>query len=104
MVPAEGDAWRLAAYESGRVTVLHDMIPSEWAMGIGEDRAKAFQKLAERSARWRKEPATPGQLSRLVREGLPEKALPRVRTKGEASDLTVRIQGRRAMGKLGVRV
>jgi hypothetical protein len=104
MVPAEGDAWRLASYENGRVTVLHDMIPSEWAMGIGEDRAKAFQKLAERSARWRNEPASMGQKSRLLREGLPEKALPRVRTKGDASDLTVRIQGRRAMGKLGVRV
>jgi superfamily II DNA or RNA helicase len=102
MVPAGIDTWRLAAYEQGRVNVLHEALPSDWAMGIGEDRAKAFQKLAERSARWRGEPVTPAQLTRLMREGLPEKALPRVRTKGDASDLTTRIQGRRAMRKLGV--
>jgi ATP-dependent helicase IRC3 len=104
MAPVGIDTWKLASYEGGRVTVLHDMIPSEWAMGIGEDRAKAFQKLAERSARWRNEPVTSGQISRLLREGLPEKAVPRVRTKGDASDLTTRIQGRRAMKKLGVPV
>jgi superfamily II DNA or RNA helicase len=102
MVPEGLDTWRLASYENGRITVLHDAIPSDWAMGIGEDRAKAFQKLAERSARWRDQPVTPAQLTRLMREGLPEKAIPRVRTKGEASDLTTRIQGRRAVRKLGV--
>lgn len=102
MAPEGLDTWKLASYENGRVTVLHDMIPSDWAMGIGEDRAKAFQKLAERSARWRSQPVSMPQLNRLLREGLPEKALPRVRTKGEASDLTTRIQGRRAMRKLGV--
>jgi superfamily II DNA or RNA helicase len=102
MVPEGMDTWKLAAYQDGRVKVLHDALPSDWAMGIGEDRAKAFQKLVERGTRWRNEPATPGQKSRLLREGLPEKALPRVRTKGDASDLTVRIQGRRAMRKLGV--
>lgn len=102
MVPEGLDTWKLASYENGRVTVLHDVLPSDWAMGIGEDRAKAFQKLAERSARWRNQPVTPAQLTRLMREGLPEKAIPRVRTKGEASDLTTRIQGRRAVRKLGV--
>jgi hypothetical protein len=35
---------------------------------------------------------------------LPEKALPRVRTRGEAADLLTRIQGRRAVKKLGVSV
>jgi superfamily II DNA or RNA helicase len=102
MVPEGLDTWKLASYENGRVNVLHDMIPSEWAMGIGEDRAKAFQKLAERSARWRNQPASQLQKSRLLREGLPEKALPRVRTAGEAADLVTRIQGRRAAKKLGV--
>ena len=77
-------------------------IPVDWAMGIGEDRAKAFQKLAERTARWRNGPVSDLQKGRLVREGLPEKALPRVKTKGEAADLLTRIQGRRAVRKLGV--
>lgn len=102
MAPVGADTWKLASYEAGRVNVLHDAIPSDWAMGIGEDRAKAFQKLAERSARWRNAPVSTAQLSRLLREGVPEKVIPRVRTKGEASDLTTRIQGRRAMRKLGV--
>lgn len=102
MVPEGIDTWRLAAYEAGRVNVLHDAIPSEWAMGIGEDRAKAFQKLAERSARWRNQPVSQLQKSRLLREGLPERALVRVRTAGDAADLVTRIQGRRALRKLGV--
>lgn len=104
MVPEGLDTWKLASYEANRITVLHDALPSDWAMGIGEDRAKAFQKLAERSARWRNQPVSPAQLSRLVREGLPEKALPRVRTKGDAADLVTRIQGRRAVKRLGVQV
>lgn len=102
MVPEGTDTWRLAAYESGKVHVLHDALPSDWAMGIGEDRAKAFQKLAERQARWRNRPVTDVQRGRLLREGLPEKMLPRVRTQGEAADLVTRIQGRRAIKKLGV--
>ena len=102
MVPAGVDVWKLATYESGRVSVLHDTLPSDWAVGIGEDRAKAFQKLAERSARWRNMPASTLQKSRLLREGLPETALPRVRTRGDAADLLTRIQGRRAVKKLGV--
>jgi superfamily II DNA or RNA helicase len=104
MVPEGVDTWRLAAYEKGKVNVLHDALPSDWAMGIGEDRAKAFQKLVERSARWRKSPVTDRQKTRLIREGLPESALPRVRTAGEAADLVTRIQGRRAVRKLGVQL
>lgn len=102
MVPEGLDTWRLATYRNGRVDVLHDEIPADWAMGIGEDRAKAFQKLVERSARWLGEPVSDLQKGRLLREGLPEKALPRVRTRGEAADLLTRIQGRRAVRKLGV--
>jgi hypothetical protein len=71
-------------------------------MGIGEDRVKAFQKLAERDARWLQQPVSDLQKGRLVREGLPEKALPKVRTRGDAADLLTRIQGRRAVKKLGV--
>lgn len=102
MVPEGTDTWKLASYESNRLHVLHEALPADWAMGIGEDRAKAFQKLAERSARWRGAPATDVQRGRLLREGLPEKALPRVRTKGDAADLLTRIQGRRAVKRLGV--
>jgi superfamily II DNA or RNA helicase len=102
MAPRGVDTWTLAAYENGRVEVLHEEIPSDWAMGIGEDRAKAFQKLVERSARWLNEPVSISQKGRLVREGLPEKHLGRVRTKGEAADLLTRISGRRAVKKLGV--
>lgn len=102
MVPVGVETWKLAAYENGKVKILHDTLPSDWAVGIGEDRAKAFQKLAERTARWRNVPASQLQKSRLLREGLPEKALPRVRTQGDAADLLTRIQGRRAVKKLGV--
>lgn len=102
MVPEGIDTWKLAKYEGGRVQVLHDALPSQWAMGIGEDRAKAFQKLAERQARWRNQPVSQLQKGRLLREGLPERALGRVRTQGEAADLVTRIQGRRAVKKLGV--
>lgn len=102
MVPVGVETWKLAAYENGKVKILHDTLPSDWAVGIGEDRAKAFQKLAERQARWRSMPASTLQKSRLLREGLPEKALPRVRTQGDAADLLTRIQGRRAVKKLGV--
>lgn len=104
MVPEGIDTWRLASYEGGRVHVLHDALPSDWAMGIGEDRAKAFQKLAERQARWRNAPVTNVQQGRLLREGLPESRLHLVRTKGEAADLVTRIQGRRAIKKLGVKL
>lgn len=100
MVPAGLDTWRLAAYRGGKIEVLHDELPSDWAMGIGEDRAKAFQKLTERKAAWLNAPVTDLQKSALIREGLPSAALPRVRTKGEAADLMTRIQGRRALRKL----
>ena len=102
MAPAGFDTWQLASYENGRVKTLHTALPSEWAMGIGEDRAKAFQKLVERDARWLRMPATPQQRSRLEREGLPTHAQARIRTRGDAADLITRIQGRRAMNKLNV--
>lgn len=101
MAPVGTDTWRLAAYENGRVNVLHDQLPSDWAMGIGEDRAKAFQKLAERNARWLAQAPTEQQLGRLIREGFPAEKLDRVRTRGDAADLITRIQGRRAVKKLG---
>jgi superfamily II DNA or RNA helicase len=100
MVPAGFDTWKLASYTNGKVKILHEQIPADWAMGIGEDRAKAFQKLVERTAPWLRAPISDGQRARLLREGLPEKVLPRVRTKGEAADLITRISGRRAVKKL----
>lgn len=100
MAPVGEGTWKLATYQGGRVTVLHDEIPSDWAMGIGEDRAKAFTKLAERKASWLRQRPTDMQLSRLVREGLPEAKLPLVKTRGDAADLITRIQGRRAVRKM----
>jgi superfamily II DNA or RNA helicase len=104
MAPTLEDTWRLASYADNRLTVLHEALPSDWAMGIGEDRAKAFQKLAERKARWRNEPASPAQRNKLMAEGLPAAALPRVKTKGQAADLLTRIQGRRAAKRMGITV
>jgi ATP-dependent helicase IRC3 len=103
MVPAGMDTWRLASYQNGKVDVLHDELPPDWAMGIGEDRAKAFQKLVERDARWLAQPITDQQQGRLLREGLPENKLGRVRTRGQAADLITRISGRRAVRKLALR-
>lgn len=100
MVPAGEDKWQLASYINGRITVLHEELPADWAQGIGEDRAKAFGKLVERDARWLGMPVTEQQLGRLVREGLPHEALNRVHTRGQAADLITRIQGRRAVRKL----
>jgi superfamily II DNA or RNA helicase len=100
MAPVGLDTWKLAAYENGRLKVLHPQIPADWARGIGEDRAKAFQKLVERDARWLSQPVSDLQKGRLIREGLPEAKLPLVRTRGDAADLLTRISGRRAVRKL----
>lgn len=104
MAPAGSDTWKLATYNAGKMKVLHDQIPGDWARGIGEDHAKAFQRLNERSAGWLNRPMSELQKGRLVREGLPESHLPKVKTQGEATDLLTRITARRAMKKLGVRV
>jgi hypothetical protein len=100
MAPIGTDTWKLAAYEGNRLTILQDELPADWAMGIGEDRAKAFQRLAERSARWRKSRATDSQKSRLVRQGFPADQLHRVKTAGDASDLSTRITGRHALKRM----
>lgn len=102
MVPNGIDVWSLAKYGENKLTVLHDEIPQDWAMGIGEDHAKAFLPLAQRGKAWRNLRMSDAQRGRLVREGLPEKHLSRIRTAGEATDLMVRIQGRRALRRMGV--
>jgi superfamily II DNA or RNA helicase len=94
------DVWRLATYEQNRLQVLHQELPGEWARGIGEDHAKAFQRLNERDASWLRRPASQSQLTRLLNEGLPEKHLPRIRTQEEAANLITRIVGRRGVRKL----
>lgn len=104
MAPVGTDTWKLASYDGGKVKILHNQIPGDWARGIGEDHAKAFQRLNERSAGWLNMPVSDLQKGRLVREGLPEKALPKLKTRGEAADLLTRITARRAMKKLGVPV
>lgn len=101
MAPISTDAWKLATYEGNRLTVIQDEIPADWAMGIGEDRAKAFQKLAERSARWRKNRPSELQKSRLIRQGFPREKLDLIATAGEASDLSTRIAGRHALRRMG---
>lgn len=100
MVPTDTDLWQLVDYQSGRLTVLHGSLPAEWAQGIGEDRARAFAKLADKQAGWRNRPPTAGQLTRLVQEGLPQSKTGQVRTRGQAADLLTRLQGRRALRKL----
>lgn len=102
MAPAGLDTWKLVTYDAGKMKVLHGQIPGDWARGIGEDHAKAFQRLNERDASWLRRPVSDLQKGRLVREGLPEGALPKIRTQGEATDLLTRITARRAMRKLGV--
>lgn len=102
MAPVSTDAWRLATYEGNRLTVIQNEIPADWAMGIGEDRAKAFQKLAERSARWRKNKPSEAQKARLIRQGFPREKLDLIATAGEASDLSTRIAGRHALRRMGV--
>jgi superfamily II DNA or RNA helicase len=102
MAPLGTDTWKLAAYEGNRLTVIQDEVPADWAMGIGEDRAKAFQRLVERTARWRKGRASEAQKSRLLRQGFPESKLHLVKTMGEASDLSTRITGRHALKKMGL--
>jgi superfamily II DNA or RNA helicase len=102
MAPLSADTWKLAAYEGNRLTILQDEIPADWAMGIGEDRAKAFQRLAERTASWRRGRASEAQKSRLLRQGFPENKLHLVKTMGEASDLSTRITGRHALKKMGL--
>jgi superfamily II DNA or RNA helicase len=102
MAPVSADTWKLVTYQGNRLTVIQDEIPADWAMGIGEDRAKAFQKLVERTARWRKARASEAQKSRLVLQGFPESKLHLVKTMGEASDLSTRITGRHALRKMGV--
>lgn len=102
MAPIGTDTWKLAAYENTRLTVIQDEVPGDWAMGIGEDRAKAFQRLAERKASWRRSRPSQAQLSRLVRQGFPEDKIHMVKTMGEASDLSTRISGRHALRRMGV--
>lgn len=102
MAPLGVDTWKLAAYEGNRLTILQDEIPADWAMGIGEDRAKAFQRLAERTATWRRGRVSEAQKGRLLRQGFPENKLHLVKTMGEASDLSTRITGRHALKKMGM--
>lgn len=102
MAPVGQDTWKLATYKGNKLTIIQDEIPADWAMGIGEDRAKAFQRLAERSARWRKARPSEALKSRLLRQGFPESKLDLIKTMGEASDLSTRITGRHALRRMGV--
>jgi superfamily II DNA or RNA helicase len=102
MAPVGSDTWKLAAYENTKLTIIQNELPADWAMGIGEDRAKAFQRLAERSATWRRGRASEAQKSRLLRQGLKPELLAQVKTMGQASDLSTRITGRHALKKMGL--
>lgn len=100
MAPVGEDTWRLVTYEGAKLTVLHEALPGEWARNIGEDHAKAFQKLNERKASWLSMPVSPQQRTRLLIEGLPEAKLGRLKNRGEAADLITRIQARRGYRRL----
>lgn len=100
MAPVGPDTWKLANYGNTKLTILHEALPADWAMGIGEDRAKAFQSLAERDARWRKGRPSEAQKNRLIRDNFPESKLDRIKTRGDAADLITRIQARHGMRKL----
>jgi len=100
MVPAGLDTWKLASYRDNRVEIIHSELPADWAMGIGEDRAKAFLPLVERGKSWLTMPPSTAQLGRLEREGLKRELLPKVRTRGDAADLLTRISARRAWNKI----
>lgn len=100
MAPVGEDVWKLVTYEAGRLKVLHGAVPSDWAMGIGEDHAKAFQNLNERKARWLSQPPTTPQLTRLVADGFPADKTHKIKTRGQAADLITRIQARRALRRL----
>jgi hypothetical protein len=102
MVPAGSDTWKLINYAGTRIETLHEQLPVDWAMGIGEDRAKAFQKLVERGASWRRAPVRTTQIARLISDGFPEGKIHLIKTRGEASDLITRIKGRKVMRRLGV--
>lgn len=99
-LPGGEELWQLADYTGGKITVLHHSLPIDWAQGIGEDRAKAFGKLSQRSASWLQLPPTDAQLARLVREGLPQGRVSAVTSRGQAADLITRLQGRRALRRL----
>jgi len=94
------ELWQLVDYAAGKLTILQHSVPIDWAQGIGEDRAKAFGKLSQRSASWLRQRPSSQQLGRLVREGLPEARLSRITTRGQAADLLTRLQGRRAIRRL----
>lgn len=99
MIPRAEDKWLLATH-ANKTEVLFEDLTAEYAQGIGEDRARAAGKLAQKSASWLTLPPTQGQLSRLRREGLPENKLDRVTSRGQAADLITRITARRVMRKL----
>jgi superfamily II DNA or RNA helicase len=94
------DLWQLIDYAGSKLTVLNSSVPVDWAMGVGEDRARAFGRLAERSASWLRRRPTPQQLSRLEREGFPPSSIKKITTRGQAADLITRLQGRRALRRL----
>jgi superfamily II DNA or RNA helicase len=99
--PTGSGLWRISAYRGGKIETLHDSLPDDWAMNIGEDRVKAFGKINKRTAQWLADPPSDAQRDRLLQEGLPQNKLHLVTTKGAAADLITRIQGRRAMAKIG---
>lgn len=100
LVPRGDDQWTLASVERGNTNVIHDLLPFGYAQGVGEDIARDSGSLAARNARWLESEPTPRQLSRLVREGLPESKVQQVTSRGQAADLITRIGARRALRRL----
>ena len=84
----DGRTWRVVHSRRDRHRdVLADGLSLSYAMGLAEDRARelgANRRLVKREARWRRDPATAGQLQALRRFGVSVKT---GLSKGEASDL-----------------
>lgn len=97
------DAWDVVSATGGPRTkpvVLYRDLPLGYAQGVGEDLARASGKLATRDEYWQGLEPTMGQLNFMGRLGFNQKALARVATRGQASDLITRKLALNKMKKL----
>src|SRR5690606_11843607 len=102
IAPVDDDRWVVAKVKpgNGRPEIVHEGLPFGYARGIGEDFARDAGAVAERDAYWLNRPPTAAQLGMLRRFGMPDKALAKVRTKGQASDLITRVIARNGLRKM----
>jgi superfamily II DNA or RNA helicase len=97
----EGSGYRVYSLTEGNGTVnpvTDEVLPLSWARGAAEDcaRSVATMTLIDKTARWRKDPATGKQLEQLTRYGIPHGE---DITKGEAVDLMAELFNQPATDK-----